>query len=458
MKTYLLIVMTMLSSMLFLTPDLATAESADPLLDVILRSPVLERFGPDMARPVDDPHTIDELVAVGIRRNRALRAAAARVLAARELVPQAQALPDPRLAVVEYLQPVETRVGPQDRAYQFSQSFPWFGTLGAKGDIKREKAAAAQSRLDQKILELITRIRANGFELAYLDSSIGVTGSHLVLLSQWERTAQSRYASGSGGYAALIKTQVELGKLSNRLAELEDRRTPLLALLNADLDRSPDTPVRLTVLPAALAAEAMPDESRLTAAMAANNPLLSAWRHEAAAAVNSGKLAGKQGLPSFTLGVNLIQTGPARMSDVADSGKNALMATVGIQVPLWRGKYSAASREAANRLAAADDSRRQESNTLAAGLSKALFRYRDARRQFELYDTALIPKARQSLDAARAAFEAGKGNYLDLIDAQRLLLEFQLAAVRAHTDLLIQRAMIEQLIAAPLSTSPATQS
>ncbi len=428
------------------------AATSDPIQDLILQSPVLQRFGLTAADSRDAPQLIDELVMLGIGRNRGLRAAAAQVLAARDLVPQFKALPDPRLTVVEYIEPVETRVGPQVRGYQLSQSFPWFGTLGVKGDIQREKAAVLQARLDQKILELIARIRTNAFELAYLDSSIAVTNSHLILLTQWEQSAQSRYAAGHGSYAALVKTQVELGKLSNRLAEIQDRRTPLLAALNADLDRDPDTPLRLRVLPP------FPNgplaQTALTSAMQTNNPRLAGWRHEEAAAALRGDLAGKQGRPSFTVGVNLIQTGAARMPAVADSGKNALLATVGIQLPLWRGKYRAASREAASDVAAANNSNRQEFNALEADLSRALFRYRDARRQAELYGTTLVPKARQSLDAAQAAFQTGQGGYLDLIDAQRLLLEFQLAVVRARTDLLVQQTAIEQLIAVPLNVLP----
>ncbi len=434
----------------------ARAGQRNTALEIISRSPVLERFGLAPVVPVDQPRTMQELLIMAINRNRGMRSVAARVVGALDLVPQATALPDPTLTLVEYLDPVETRVGPQQRGYQLSQSFPWFGTLGVRGDIQRAKAATARARLDEQILAVITRVRTTALELAYLDSSIAVTHNHLMLLGQWEEAAQGRYAAGRGAYAALVKTQVELGKLSNRLAELEDRRTPLLAEINADLDRSPEAPLELDSLPVAF--EGGLDQDELVRAMDTTNPRLAGWDHEAAAAVLSRTLAAKRGKPSFTLGLNLIETGPARMSGVADSGKNALMATLGIRLPLWRGKYKAMARQAASGLAAADDARRQELNGLEAELSRALFAHRDARRQAELYGGALVPKARQSLEAARAAFETGRGSYLDLIDAQRLLLEFQLAAVRARIDLQIRQATIEQLIAAPLTTFAEIQS
>ncbi len=53
-------------------------------------------------------------------------------LAALELAPQVKALPDPQLAFGYFIQPVETRVGPQQFKFSVSQMFPWFGTLKAK--------------------------------------------------------------------------------------------------------------------------------------------------------------------------------------------------------------------------------------------------------------------------------------------------------------------------------------
>ena len=39
--------------------------------------------------------------------------------------------------------PVETRVGPQQRVFSLSQSFPWFGTLGLKESAAAARAEAA---------------------------------------------------------------------------------------------------------------------------------------------------------------------------------------------------------------------------------------------------------------------------------------------------------------------------
>ena len=59
----------------------------------------------------------------------------------------------------------------------------------------------------------------------------------------------------------------------------------------------------------------------------------------------------------------------------------------------------------------------------------------------------------QIVHAARAAYEAGSADFLDLIDAERLVLEFGLALARAEFDTLIRIASIEELAGGALRAS-----
>ncbi len=140
-------------------------------------------------------------------------------------------------------------------------------------------------------------------------------------------------------------------------------------------------------------------------------------------------------------------TGAAAMDGVDGSGDDALMATVGFTLPIWRGKYDAGSREALNRYAQAVSSKQEVANSLGLDLERAHYQYRDAGRKSALYRTSLLPKGRQSLEAIRNAYEAGNSSFLDLVDAQRLVLEFELSLALAETNLLVQESVIEMLVA-----------
>jgi outer membrane protein TolC len=58
----------------------------------------------------------------------------------------------------------------------------------------------------------------------------------------------------------------------------------------------------------------------------------------------------------------------------------------------------------------------------------------------------LIPKADQNLKVIQRSFEAGKSDFLSLIDAERVLLEFQLTYERAVADREQGLATVEKLV------------
>ncbi len=427
------------------------SDTSDESFEALLEnSPVIQRFGYafDFTEKTLDGRDVDSHIEYALKNNQKLQAAYTNYRAVNETIDKVSSLPDLRLGYVEYIKPVETRVGPQLRSFSISQSFPWFGTLSQGGEINREKALAARANFDNVILEVIAGTKTAYYEFAYLAEAIEVTGEHIRLLTQWEDVTRARYSSGNGQYADVIKSQVELGVLLDRLAELEDQRRPLGSDLNALLNRAPTTPVDIEPDSAHGIPEFDPEE--LTARMLADNPSLLAWDHQAQASLNAEKFAGKQGYPQFSLGLNYIFTGDARTADVPDSGSDAFMASFGLSLPIWRGKYDSASREAVNRYHTARASRGENTNTLQASLERSLFRFRNAARKVELYRTTLIPKGRQSLNALRAAYETGESRYLDLVDAERLLLEFELSKIRGGADVLIQEAAIERVVAGPM--------
>jgi outer membrane protein TolC len=56
-----------------------------------------------------------------------------------------------------------------------------------------------------------------------------------------------------------------------------------------------------------------------------------------------------------------------------------------------------------------------------------------------------VPKAEQSLNANYTAYQAGETDFLNLLDAQRQLLDFQLLYERSRSNLAISRAEIEMI-------------
>jgi outer membrane protein TolC len=370
--------------------------------------------------------------------------------AALERIPQATALPDPKLKLGYYFEQVETRVGPQEYSVGLAQTFPWFGTLQLKGDVA---AAAAQIAAQEfaaardRLFHNIVAVWANYY---HLQRSRLVTAEVLELLKDAEAVAEAKYRGGDGLYADVIRGQIELGRLEDRLLALDAKDRVIAAQLNAALNRPVDAALPVPVNLPEEVLQFSDDEIRTR--VRANNPGLRALDFAWERAERTTALAGKRGYPSLSFGVDYIGTGPAMTQGVPGSGTDPLIGRFSINIPLWRGSYKAAQREGEARQRAVARDRANRENQLSAATEGALFDYHDANRTIDLYRDALIPKAYQSVQASRTGYEAGAIDFLDYLDAQRVLLEFELAFDRARADRLTYLAALRVLTGGAFAT------
>lgn len=396
---------------------------------------------------LDNEAGLADYLAYAALNNPGLEAAFNHWTAALEQVDQVTALPDPRLSYTYFITEVETRVGPQRQKVSLSQKFPWLGKLELRGEAAGAQAEAARYRYEQIKLELFHKVRHAYYEYYYLGRAIAVTQENLVLLGSIEEVARSKYQSGGIHQAAVLKFQVDMGKLGDRLRSLQDMQEPTVARLNAALNRPMDEPL---AWPSDIAEQevALSDED-LGDALRENNPQLAGLDRQIDAAKHKLALAQKDYYPDISLGVLFIDTREAVMP-VDDSGNDPLAVTLSLNLPLNHGKYRAGERQARAQQHAAALQRVDRENNLRAELQLALYAVRDAQRRMDLYEDELIPKAQQSYSVTQQAFSAGNAEYLDVVDAVRTLLEFQLAQERARVDRAQELSKIELLVGKPL--------
>jgi hypothetical protein len=125
---------------------------------------------------------------------------------------------------------------------------------------------------------------------------------------------------------------------------------------------------------------------------------------------------------------------------------------IGITLPIWRDKIAAQSPEHrpvnARRKRGSPRSRLR----LAVEFAAKTFMFRESSRTLELLTQRLLPKARQSLEVAQSGYVSGKVDFLNLLDAERTLLQFQLSEVEARVQRELALAELSLLI---LGTPPA---
>jgi len=405
--------------------------------------------------------TVEACVAFAEKHSPGLRAARARWQATWEQVAPAGALPDPRLGLGVFLEGVETRVGPQQWTLGLSQTFPWRGKRGLRARMALESAHAAWYRYEAERLALGYRVRNAWHERRYLAAAIRTLERNVEIVEHLEQVVTARYKASQADYGAVLRVQIQQSKLEDRLSGMRALRGPLDARLNAAMGRPPGAAITLPDAGPDVQ-EPLPADAQIYAAMFHGSPQLAALAHAVAARRHGVALAELGDRPDVTLGLKYIDTGHARMPNVFDSGKNPVLATLSMNLPLWAQKYRAAERQARARQDAAETAVEQKRNALGATAALALYGYHDAIRRAKLYNDALLPQARQALKTTETAYVAGKAGFQDMLDAERVLLEFGLAYERSLTDRAVRLAELKMLVGGVLpppqsSEAPAEQ-
>ncbi len=392
-----------------------------------------------IADPFGTNLTLQAALDYGKENNPGVQAAYNRWQAEVSKADSVKALPDPRLTYSYFIESVETRTGPQEQKAGISQQFPWFGKLDAKQTAQLARADSAYEQYRAALLKLSFDVRRTYAQSWLLEREIELMQQNIQLLKNIERVAESRVRSGASA-SEVIKTQLELAQLRQRMQTLEEKRIPVNAALNAALNRGTQTSI-----PAIreLDMRTLDSEEAVLKALD-SNPGLIALQHAKSGAEADIRAARKNGLPDFTFGVEWIGIGDAS-SAVSDSGKDAWMAGVGISLPLWRGTYRADIEQATYMRNGFDFALQQKANALRAELEATLADYREADQKITLYRETILPQVGQLMELSETDYRSGKTSFLDLIDTQRSILRYELELARAQADSQIHLAKIEMM-------------
>jgi len=329
-----------------------------------------------------------------------------------------RSLPDPQITFQSDILEVVKSVMPG-----FLQEFPGPGKLSARAAAASAESWAKYFAFESAALQTAFDLKQAYYELYFLDERLRINRETLSLLNDLERIARAQNEVGKGTLQDVLRAQIERDRVQTDIANLEDSRQPMLTAFKAALGLTadhPDPPV-----PARLEATAVnPDSDELLRIAFARNPRLKAVEANVRAAQAGIAVAYKERVPDFSFGL---------MADVKAS-PTMFRPLAGMTLPIWRDKIAAEIAQAqANELAAR--ARLDAAQiALTVDFAEQSFAYREIGRNLDLLESRLIPKARQSLEIARAGYLAGTIDFFNLMDTERTLLNFELSAVEARTQ------------------------
>ena len=347
-----------------------------------------------------------------------------------ERITGARSLPDPRITFEADITSVLETVMPG-----LMIDLPGPGKLRAAGNVASGEARASYFSFEMEVLRTAMTLKSAYFRLHFLEDTLRAQRETLALLQELESQAQQQVAAGKSSIQDVIRSQIEREQLSTQIANLEDSRSVLLAEFCAALGLLPDADVPV---PSVFeSSPSPPPADQILALAAARNPQLRQMEADVQRGEAMLDLARTSRVPDFSIGVE------------ADVKASPVMwrPTGSITLPIWRDKIAAEIAAAQFEKKSSEARLSAEQIGLAADLASMLYMYRESARNSELYASTLLPKARQSLDAARSGYAAGRSSFLDVIDAERQLLVFDLSLVEARTQRELTLASISLLIA-----------
>jgi outer membrane protein TolC len=330
------------------------------------------------------------------------------------------------------------------------QEFPWFGKIEARTDAAAAAAKAAKKRYDAAKLKLFLEVKDAFYEYAYLARAVEIARENLELIKHFEEVARTKYMAAAATHPDAIRAQVELAKIEDVLRSLEDLRKPIVARLNAVLNRQSFEMLPWPQIEEFIRLEI--DRQQMTNLLKQMNPELAALDFEAEAARYRVELAKKKFWPDIGVGVDWVQTDGAIMPGARDSGKDPVILMFTMNLPIWQDNYKAAELQARADMRKASLQKVEAENTLIARATRALYDFDDSNRKIKLYGDILVLKAEELLGASETAYMAETVDFLSLIDAQRTLLQYQLLYERSVTDNQQRLAELEMLAGAQLPT------
>ncbi|MCK6552301.1 TolC family protein [Myxococcota bacterium] len=259
-----------------------------------------------------EPHLaalVDEALA---RRPELLRIDAL-IRAERERAARADALPDPSLSLgIQNDGFTSIEIGEMETSYlsiMASQTFPWPGKRGLRGDVARLGVDRAALDVVRARLTTEADVRRGYVALLLVRDRRALLAELRGLWLQSEQAAKARYEAGEGAQSDLLRAQLERARLVKQEWALSAEERTIVQALNRLRARPVDTPIataeRLDALPD-------PELGALADELAdalATSPELAAARLAILRASKSTALAEKERFPDVGVSLGVMPRG-----------------------------------------------------------------------------------------------------------------------------------------------------
>ncbi|WP_409260968.1 TolC family protein [Pseudomonas putida] len=391
------------------------------LLSLLLATTASAQAGQGMSLP--------EALSAAFANNPELAAAAREIGIAEGERMQAGLIPNPELAwEIE-----DTRRDSSTTTVTLSQPLELGGKRGARIAVAGAGQAIARLDLERQRNGLRADVVQAYHAALRAQTAVELAQQSQALTERGLRVVQGRVSAGQSSPVEATRAQVQLAQANAEQRRAETQRTVAYQAL-ARLTGSP-----LATFDQLSASHLSPGQAPSADTLLGQVEQTAEWRL-AAAQVERGEasLGSEKALriPNLTVSVGSQYSREDR--------ERVNMLGLSMPLPLFdrnQGNVLAAARRADQ----ARDLRNAVELRLRSETRSAVDQWRTAMQEVQAYDRTILPAAQQAVDTATRGFEMGKFAFLDVLDAQRTLIDARglyLEALASATD---ARAQVERI-------------
>lgn len=393
--------------------------------------------------------SLDSVVSEALEKNPAVQSALHMVNAQRSRVPQAKALPDPMISGgwAGNIAPFSVQQGDptSNRNIGVSQQFPYPGKLKIRGEMASKEVDAAETEVDAVRRRVTADVKAAYYDYFYFDKAIQITEKNKDLLDKLSKISDARYRVGKAMQQDVLRSQVEISLLMQKLAILQQQRETAQARLNTLLLRAPESP-----LPPA--ADVQPSALNYSLeklyAMATNND--TAVQRDSRMVERDQfavTLAEKEYRPDLGVGY---------MFEQRPNLPEMHSVTLSVNVPVfYKAKQRQGVAQASEELASEEKSRENRLNELKFELKQQYLAAKAAEQLLNLYSKAVVPQSSLALESSMSAYQVGNLDFLSMLTNFTALLNYETDYYRQVADHQMALARMESLVGVELTTADA---
>ena len=396
--------------------------------------------------------TLQDLINTAIDVSPKLSMLRAKRNVAENKIPQNSNLPNPMLMLGLMNLPTNTFSFNQEPMTQkvvgLQQSIPFPGKLSSMEDA----AAIDTLIIDKEIKDAENEIRKNiknkYYSLSFFRKSIQLAKESKKLLEKISDVVSTKYSVSTANQQNLIKVQLEITNISDRIEDLKSKESSTLSELNALLLKEADSPIQTETFDSIKTLDIT--VKQLDSLSRTNRPFLQGIQLSQEKGKLKQKVAEKDYLPNFTLGVQYGQRDMLHKTGMAQS--DFLSFSLGISLPInYGGKISSKVDEAISMQELYSQQYYQALQYLNGVFGTDVADLNSLKERISLFEGGLLPQAQQNLSSTMASYQVNKVDFINVIDAQNQLFKIETNLYKLKTDYLKKIAELEFLTGTGLS-------